>query len=181
MSQPFLGQIEMFAFEFAPRGWMACNGQLLPIAQYPDLFDLFGNTFGGDGSTAFRLPNLGGRVPLYGSQYPLGVSGGRATHKLQGAEVATHSHAVMVDTNKGTLETPGVGAVLSTTNGIFPGGTFVMNIYGEVADTPTLIALDASTIGVTGIGDPHENMMPYLPVNFCVNVSAPDSIIPSHP
>jgi microcystin-dependent protein len=184
MVQPFVGQIEMFAFTFAPRGWMACNGQTLPIDQFPDLFTLFTFTFGGDGSATFGLPDLRGRVPLYGSRYPLGVPGGEATHTLQQLEVPSHTHTVMASTGTGTLNSPTTQTALSAAEGRETGSTKPFQLaayYDESGTVPSPVALNSMTIGATGGGGPHENMMPYLPVNFCVNVFAAGSIIPPRP
>src|ERR1700683_4673125 len=93
MSQPYLGQIAMFAGNFAPRNWMFCNGEILPIAQYSALFSLLGTTYGGNGTTTFNLPNLQGCIPYHtGAGFTLGQSGGEASHRLTPAEMPSHNH-----------------------------------------------------------------------------------------
>jgi microcystin-dependent protein len=153
MGTPFLGQITTFGFGFAPAGWALCNGQLLSINQYQALFALLGVQFGGDGKTTFGLPNLQGAFALgRNSQFPIGAKGGETTHTLSVNEMATHSHAVAASTGAANAETPAAnypttlpGAFLSSANTtLSPGST------------------------AAGSGQPHNNMPPYLAINFCI-------------
>ncbi len=155
MSEPFLGEVKMFGFSFAPRGWAACDGQLLPIAQNQALFSLLGVTYGGDGIGTFALPNLRGRVPICsGPNIPVGKAGGEETHTLTIAEMPQHTHLM------NALEGPGVnsdpqGALLS-------GEAKVYTAYAS----PVTMANDI--VSPSGVNMPHLNMQPNLAVNFCI-------------
>src|SRR5215207_3819994 len=114
MAEPFLSEIRIMSFEFAPKGWALCNGQLLPINQNQALFSLLGTTFGGDGRVNFALPDLRGRTPIHvGSGHTLGERGGEQAHTLSIAELATHTHVLEGTNNIGTTPNPGNGVVLS--------------------------------------------------------------------
>lgn len=167
MPQPFLGEIRVFAFGFAPSGWAMCNGQLLPIAQNTALFGLLGTTYGGDGLNDFALPNLQSRFPIHIGQgsglasYALGQEGGAETVELQINEMPTHNHQVAcLNGDDPTSARP---------SGRFHGKLSVPSdgsaaIYADTSDS-----LMASTaITNTGGGDPHENIPPYLALNFCI-------------
>jgi microcystin-dependent protein len=154
--EPFLGEIRLFAFGRAPRGWAACNGQLLPINQNQALFALLGVTYGGNGQTTFQLPDLRGRVPLgFGNNYPLGSAGGAETHALTAAEMAGHTHAVMASSVAGTSAAIG---------GHYFAGA--MN-YSPIA-TGTMAGAAVATAGAS---EPHPNMQPYSTVNFYIALS----------
>lgn len=166
--EPFLGEIAIVAFNFAPRFWALCNGQLLPINQNQALFSLLGTTYGGNGATTFALPNLQARFPLhFDPSYPQGTSGGEAAHTLTLAEMPAHSHAFMADSNLGTSAAPG---------GLFPARNAAgAPTYGTGTQPTTM---HASAIGTAGAGQPHNNMPPYLTLNFII---ATAGIFPSQP
>ena len=169
MAQPFLSQIEAFPFNFAPKGWAFCAGQLLPITQNQALFALLGTTFGGDGRTNFALPDLRGRLANGFGQgsgvanYTLGQRGGEETHTLTGTETPLHSHLINADNNgtTGGTSTPGSGVTLGA-GYANEAGSPAVNIYSSAAPT---IAM--GWLGSTG-GQPHENRMPFLALNYCI-------------
>lgn len=161
MSEPFIGEIRMFAGNFAPRGWAFCNGELLAISSNTALFSLLGVAFGGDGRTTFGLPDLRGRMPMHAGMGPgltprsLGARGGVETVTLTTAQLPSHSHALI-----GTSATPTTAA---PTDAQLPTGT--SRVYGSgAADAP----LAASSIQSAGGSSAHENMPPYLTVNFII-------------
>ena len=160
--EPFLGEIMMFAGNFAPRGWALCNGQLLPIAQNTALFSLLGTTYGGNGQTTFALPDLRGRAPIHVGQGPglsdrvLGQYGGEETHTLTWNEMPNHSHPAYAHAENGTSDTP--TGLLPARN---PAG---VPQYAAGAD----VTMSPEAIGNAGGGQPHDNMQPYLVINFCI-------------
>jgi len=156
---PFLGEIAMVAFNFAPVGWAMCQGQLLAIAQNQALFSLLGTQYGGNGVTTFALPNLQGRVPLcMGSGYVIGQMGGEAVHVLTANEIPAHSHAMMADAANGTSETP---------TGLHPARNPAgLPTYGAGAAA----AMAANTIATTGGSQAHNNLQPYLTLNFIIAI-----------
>lgn len=157
MAEPFLSEIRLMSFNFAPRGWALCNGQLLPINQNQALFSLLGTTFGGDGRVNFALPNLQGRVPIHvGSGHTLGERGGEQAHTLSITELPTHLHVMNATSANGT-NTPGAGTVLATSN--------PQQVYGPAAN---LVAMDPGTVANVGGSQAHLNMMPFLTLNFCI-------------
>jgi microcystin-dependent protein len=169
MSEPFLGQISIFSFNFAPRGWTMCNGQLLAINQNQALFALLGTTYGGNGQTTFALPNLRGLVPLHFGQglglssYTLGQSGGQESHTLNVAEMPAHTHTPQY---AGTADQAAPGGNLWAAD---PNGniTFATTSGNEVMATdPNDNTKNA--IGSAGGGQPHENRCPFLVLNFCI-------------
>lgn len=157
MATPFLGQIQMFSFNFPPVGWAVCNGQLLSIAQNTALFSLLGTTYGGNGQTTFALPNLQGRTPIHFGQSPglsprsLGETGGQETVTLISTQMPAHNHSVSASTAAPTAGTPA-------------GNVWAQGNYSSTANAP----MSPADIGVTGQGQPHENRSPYLVVNFCI-------------
>ncbi len=160
MSEPFLGEIKICSFNYAPKGWALCNGQLLPINQNQALFSLFGTMYGGNGQTTFGLPDLRGRVPIHvGAGHTQGEPGGQEAHTLTIAEIPMHNHmvrAVAPGDSSGNTNLPG-GAVLSNT----APAEFYTAGNGNL--TPV-----AETISNTGGSQPHENRQPFLVLNFCV-------------
>lgn len=175
MATPYIGQIEAFAFDFAPRGWAVCAGQVLGIAQNQALFALIGTTFGGNGTTTFALPDLRGSAVM-GQGTGLGLTPrlvgqafGEENHTLTAAETPIHQHALQVIANPNTAQnvtTPDNTVVLSQTTGLAADGQpLAFNIYG--ADAAPNQALNGAVIGVTG-GLPHTNEMPSLALNFCI-------------
>ena len=161
MAEPFLSEIRIMSFEFAPKGWALCNGQLLPINQNQALFSLLGTTFGGDGRVNFALPDLRGRTPIHvGSGHTLGERGGEQAHTLSISELPTHTHVANGTSTLADQPTP-AGNLLGTVDLT----AFTTNVYGPAA---TLVALGAGTIANTGGSQAHLNMQPFLTLNFCI-------------
>lgn len=157
MSDPFLSEIKIMSFNFPPRGWATCNGQVLPINQNQALFSLLGTTYGGNGQTTFNLPNLQGRIPLHmGVGFPLGQQGGEALHTLTTQELPAHVHSANGTAVDGDTVIPASGAL-----GITAG------IYGAASSLTTLAP---ASISNSGGSQPHENMQPYLTLNFCISL-----------
>jgi microcystin-dependent protein len=158
MAEPFLSEIRIMSFVFAPKGWALCNGQLMPINQNQALFSLLGTTFGGDGRVNFALPDLRGRTPIHvGSGHTLGERGGEQAHTLSIAELPTHAHVLNASSTTANAPTP-QGNVLAAT----PAGTLV---YGQAVN---LVALNPGTVTNTGGSQAHLNMQPFLTLNFCI-------------
>jgi microcystin-dependent protein len=156
MAEPFLSEIRIMSFVFAPKGWALCNGQLLPINQNQPLFSLLGTTFGGDGRVNFALPDLRARTPIHvGSGHTLGERAGEQAHTLSIAELPTHTHVLNASTTTGTLIIPGGNSLGVTPN----------QIYTQVAD---LTSMSPSTIGNVGGSQAHLNMQPFLTLSFCI-------------
>jgi len=167
MSEPFIGQIILFAGDFAPRGYGLCNGQLLPIAQNTALFSLLGTTYGGNGVTTFALPDLRSRVPMHVGQgtglsnRTLGEAAGQEAVSLSQAQGPQHSHAATASSSNATSSRPG--------NGVPAAG----GAYAATGDGTTM---SPGFIGESGGGQPHDNMQPYLGLNFVI---ALEGIYPS--
>lgn len=156
MSQPLLSEIKIFSFGFAPRGWAACNGQLLPINQNQALFSLLGTTYGGNGQVNFALPDLRGRVPVHvGQFYVQGQRAGEQTHQLTIAEMPAHTHAVSASGNGPTVPLP--------TNNFWASNTG-FTPYASTPDT----GMAPQAVGNAGGSQAHENMSPYLALNICI-------------
>ena len=156
MAEPFLSEIRLMSFGFAPRGWALCNGQLLPINQNQGLFSLLGTTFGGDGRVNFALPDLRGRVPLHvGSGHTLGERGGEQAHTLSIAELPTHTHML-------AASTAASGGNASPNNRVLGGAN---NAYNS---PQSLTAFHAGSIANTGGSQAHLNMQPFLTISFCI-------------
>ena len=160
MSQPYVGEIRMFGGNFAPAGWMLCQGQLLPIADYETLFNLIGTTYGGDGQTDFALPNLASSVPIHqGNGFTLAESGGTETVTLTTQQIPAHSHVPLA------LSTPG--------NQSSPlGGLWAKSTLDEFSNAvpPFPQTMNAAACGSTGGSQPHDNMIPYLAINFIISL-----------
>jgi len=158
MAQPYVGEIRMFAGNFAPAGWMFCEGQLLPIAENETLFNLIGTTYGGDGQSTFALPDLRGRVPLhFGNGFTLAETAGVETVTLTVAQIPAHSHPALATNN--------------SQSGIFPGGALVANgptIY-ITGSSPTATMAPQSVSSIGG-NQPHNNFQPYLCVDFIISL-----------
>ena len=154
--EPFLGEIRMAGFGFAPRGWALCNGQLLPIAQNQALFSILGTTYGGDGRTTFALPDLRSRLPIHAGNFPLGTHNGEEGHVLSSAELPAHTHQAIANTdaNSATLTSP-------TGNRWANGGQAAYAAAGNGSMAP-------AAVGTTGNSQAHDNMSPYLVVNFII-------------
>ena len=155
MAEPFLSEIRMMSFEFAPKGWALCNGQLLPINQNQALFSLLGTTFGGDGRVNFALPDLRGRTPIHvGSGHTLGERGGEQAHTLSIAEIPTHTHVLGASGNNAGTNTP-TGGVLANATAVYHAPT-------------ALTSLSPSSVTNVGGSQAHLNMQPFLTLSFCI-------------
>jgi microcystin-dependent protein len=156
MAEPFLAEIRIVSFNFAPKGWAMANGQQLPINQNQALFSLLGTTYGGNGQTTFALPNLQGRVCMhFGNNHNRGEMGGEQAHTLTMNEMPAHNHFVQVSNNEGSVQT-GSGNVL----GVVPG-----RLYTDVAAATTL---SPTTITNVGGSQAHQNMQPYLTLTYVI-------------
>lgn len=159
MAEPFLAEVRMMSFVFAPKGWALCNGQLLPINQNQGLFSLLGTTFGGDGRVNFALPDLRGRVPIHvGSSFTLGERGGESVHTLSIAELPAHSHQPAASSLPGNTHAPD-GAVWAATH--------VEQIYSSQPGD-ALLGSQVPNPGNTGGSQAHLNMMPFLTLSYCI-------------
>ena len=164
MAQPYVGEIRMFAGNFAPAGWMFCEGQLLPISENETLFQLIGTTYGGDGQNTFDLPDLRGRVPVHqgtgssGTNYQMGEMSGVETVTLTTQQIPQHNHALTATQVAGTQPNPG-GNILSNSQGPQP-------YLQEGPDGQ----LNNAAIQPTGGSQPHENMQPYLGINYIISL-----------
>jgi microcystin-dependent protein len=162
MAEPFLSEIRLMSFQFAPKGWALCNGQLLPINQNQALFSLLGTTFGGDGRVNFALPDLRGRTPIHvGSGHTLGERGGEQAHTLSIAELPTHTHVLSASATTANFPTPSTGA----SPGNVLASTAPNRIYGAATN---LVALNAGSVTNVGGSQAHLNMQPFLTLNFSI-------------
>jgi microcystin-dependent protein len=163
MTNPFVAEIRIFPFNFAPTGWAFCQGQILPLSQNTALFSLLGTTYGGDGKSNFALPNMQGRAPMFWGQGPglslhdLGETGGEATVTLLQTEMPAHNHTmsaeIQIDGNKGAPS---------------PTATFARSKSGTLYQTSNNVAMSPNVVAPAGGNQPHNNMQPYLTLNFCI-------------
>jgi len=159
MSGPFVGEIRMFAGNFAPAGWAFCNGALIPISQNDTLFNLIGTTYGGDGQSTFALPNLQSRVPVHvGPGFALGQSGGAETVTLTTSQIPAHSHVPQCFDGAGNQPGPGNGVWASSSPATY---------YGDSAPS---VSMSPAAIGSSGGSQPHDNMVPFLVINFILSL-----------
>jgi microcystin-dependent protein len=174
MADPFVAEIRIFPFNFAPKGWAWCNGQLLPLSQNTALFSLLGTTYGGDGKSNFALPDLMGRAPMHPGQGPglslhdLGETGGSETVTLLQSELPAHSHTFRLSTEDGELKTPDATRIIGRSIGAF---AYQSALSGLGSMAPEALA-------PAGGDAPHSNMMPYLTFYFCI---ALQGIFPQRP
>lgn len=161
MAEPFLGEIRLFANGYAPRGWAQCDGQILPIHQNQALYALIGNIYGGDGVTAFALPDLRGKVVVHSGGAQVGVTGGEEAHVLTQAEMPNHQHMAMGTSSDATAR---------TAEGLVWGAS--ENLYSTQANTQ----MHSNALGSVGQGQAHNNMQPYNVLNYCI---ALEGIFPS--
>lgn len=161
MAQPYIGEIRMFAGNFAPAGWMFCEGQLVPISEYETLFNLIGTTYGGDGQSTFALPDLRGRLPIHqGSGFVLAETGGAEEITLTVSQIPAHSHPFLGTDNSGSTGSPS-------------GATFARNASANFYTTDTsvgLVNLASNTVSSIGGSQPHTNFQPYLCVDFIISL-----------
>lgn len=159
MAQPYVGEIRMFAGNFAPAGWMFCEGQLLPISENETLFQLIGTTYGGDGQETFALPDLRGRLPIHqGNGFTLADTGGTEQVTLTPSQMPSHSHAFLGSTGSGSQANP-AGALLASSVTMTP-------YTAETANA----ALSSNSIATVGGSQPHTNFQPYLCVDFIISL-----------
>jgi len=165
MADPFLAEIRIFPFNFAPKGWAWCDGQLLPLSQNTALFSLLGTVYGGNGKSNFALPDLQGRAPMFWGQGPglslhdLGETDGSPTVTLLESEIPSHAHAINAQGSNSNLNDPS-GAVFARP---FGGG----NLYKTPAGA-TVVGMSPNTLAPSGGDQPHNNMQPYLTCYFCI-------------
>ena len=170
MADPFVAEIRIFPFNFAPSGWAMCNGQLLPLSQNTALFSLLGTTYGGDGKSTFALPNMQGNAPMHPGQgqglslRDLGEMSGSETITLLESEIPVHTHAVQATAANANTDTPG-GAVLGRGNFGFQGNTGAVALYSNDAPDTNM---SFQAMSLAGGSLPHNNMQPYLTLNFCI-------------
>lgn len=159
MAQPYVGELRMFGGNFAPAGWMFCEGQLLPISENETLFQLIGTTYGGDGQSTFGLPDLRGRLPVHqGNGFILAETGGAETVTLTANQIPGHAHSLLASTNVSTVTAP--GGNVSAQTGTFDG----------YQTTPGTAQMAAQSISPTGGSQPHTNFQPYLCVSFIISL-----------
>ncbi|MCA0237199.1 MAG: tail fiber protein [Bacteroidetes bacterium] len=159
MAQPYVGEIRMFAGNFAPAGWMFCEGQLLPISEYETLFNLIGTTYGGDGQSTFALPDLRGRLPLhFGSGFTLAETGGAEEITLTVNQIPAHSHPMLASANS-AANTPASNNLYAVLSGA--------DLY---IDSDSSNNFNTAMVTSTGGSQPHTNFMPYLCVDFIISL-----------
>ena len=159
MAQPYVGEIRMFAGNFAPAGWMFCEGQLLPISENETLFNLIGTTYGGDGQSTFALPDLRGRVPIHqGNSFTLAETGGAEEITLTVAQIPAHSHPYLA-TSTNANDANAVNNVAAQPTGGFP-----------YLNAPPPVAMAPQSVGSTGGSQPHSNFQPYLCLDFIISL-----------
>jgi len=162
---PFVAEIRIFPFNFPPKGWAFCDGQILPLSQNTALFSLLGTTYGGDGKSNFALPDMQGNAPMHPGQGPglslhdLGETGGSDTVTLLESEIPSHSHSLMSSTMNSSKPSPG-GNALARVTGATP--------YVAGTPAPPLVQFSGNALAPAGGDQPHNNMQPYLTLNFCI-------------
>lgn len=170
MAEPFIGELRIVSWNFAPKGWALCNGQILAIAQNQALFSLLGTTYGGNGTTSFALPDLRGRAPLHVSgQFVAGQKGGEVNHTLIVNELPSHNHTASANTSvaatsnsNNAVATSALGQTIGTPAS---GAAFPVSLYGSGAAST---ALAPQTISTAGSSQPHPNMQPYTVLNYII-------------
>ena len=159
MGTPYVGEIRMFAGNFAPAGWMLCQGQLLPISENETLFNLIGTTYGGDGQSTFALPNLASRVPIHqGQGFILAQTGGSESVTLTPQQIPAHSHVPMAFSGTGSQDSPANGVWASSSPST------------QYSSTAPSLAMANNALGNSGGAQPHDNMVPFLAINFIISL-----------
>ena len=161
MAQPFLGEIKIMSFNFAPQGWAMCNGQFLPINQNQALFSLLGTMYGGNGQTTFALPDLRGQVPIHFNKNVLGSKGGQPAHTLTMAEMTAHNH--FVNASSSQADSTFIQTAAPASQNVF--GTVAGGIYAGFTNVTAMLPESITNVGGS---QPHENRQPYLVLNFCI-------------
>ncbi len=158
MSDPYIGEIRMFGGNFAPVGWMFCEGQLLPISEYTTLFQLLGTTYGGDGQNTFALPDLRGRLPIHmGAGFTLAQQGGEEIVTLTVSQIPSHTHVPQADSGNGAQTSPA-------------GNSWANSANSPYSSNAPAAAMDAQAIVSNGGSQPHDNMTPFLVVSFIISL-----------
>jgi len=158
MSEPYVGEIRMVGFNFAPRGWAFCDGSLLSIAEYEALFNLLGTTYGGDGQTTFALPDLRGRIPFHqGNSFVMGQIAGSESVTLVANQLPTHTHVLGANSSAGTQDSPA-------------GGFWAQSALDEYSTQAAAHSMAPAAVGLTGGNQPHDNMPPFLVINFVISL-----------
>jgi len=163
---PFVAEIRIFPFNFAPKGWAWCDGQLMPLSQNTALFSLLGTTYGGDGKSNFALPDLQGRAPMHPGQGPglslhdLGETGGSETVTLLESEIPSHAHTVRASNQQGDVQQPTNSTSVARPNGALP--------FVPGTPVPPLVSMADQSLTPAGGDQPHNNLQPYLTLNFCI-------------
>ena len=158
MAQPYVGEIRMFAGNFAPAGWMFCEGQLLPISENETLFNLIGTTYGGDGQSTFALPDLRGRIPLhFGNGFTLAETGGVETVTLTVSQIPAHSHPLLATGSSANASDPTNRVLAKPSKNLYRPG-------------PAAVTMNPQSVGSTGGSQPHNNFQPYLCVDFIISL-----------
>jgi microcystin-dependent protein len=159
---PFVAEIRIFPFNFAPKGWAFCDGQIMPLSQNTALFSLLGTTYGGDGKSNFALPNMQGNAPMHPGQgnglslHDLGETGGSGTVTLLQSEIPAHNHALLARTDLGDEPNPAQNSLARSAS------------HFQTNTTQNIVAMADTAIGFAGMDQPHNNLMPYLTLNFCI-------------
>jgi microcystin-dependent protein len=170
MAQPYVGEIRMFAGNFAPAGWMLCQGQVLPISENEVLFNLIGTTYGGDGQSTFALPDLQSRVPIHmgtggGGTYNIGENGGVESVTLTTQQIPSHNHLVTTTAQAGTSNTPNANNIANE------GPAGISNVFSYLPFSGlTQVQLNPNTIGTAGGSQPHDNIQPILAINYIISL-----------
>jgi microcystin-dependent protein len=161
MAQPYVGEVRMFAGNFAPAGWMFCEGQLLPISEYETLFNLIGTTYGGDGQSTFGLPDLRGRIPVHmGGGFTLAQAGGSEEVTLTLQQIPAHAHALLATSNFSSTAAP---------QGMVAAAASVANVSAYGTDAPSS-PVSPSSVSAVGGSQPHNNFQPYLCIDFIISL-----------
>ena len=171
MGQPYIGEIRIFGGNFPPAGWAFCDGQLLAIAEYDTLYNLIGTTYGGDGQNTFGVPDLRGRVPVHqgngpGQTYVIGQMGGSETVTLTAQQMPQHTHSLVSTSTPATTSTPTGQSIFAD---IGPAGISSLNAFVPYTGT-NQVALNANSVSLAGGNQPHDNMQPYLGLNFIISL-----------
>src|ERR1700733_3064929 len=174
MSNPYVGEIRLFAGNFAPAGWAFCSGQLMPISENDVLFQLIGTTYGGDGEETFAMPDLQGRVPIHMGQgaglsnYQIGQKAGEESVTLNTNQISQHSHALLASNSPASASAPATNTILANENASSPTIPFTYVPFNSA--TPNQVTMPAGSIGQAGGGQPHNNIQPVMALTICISL-----------